>query len=99
MPNSKAIIDTEQESSRGWEYVARVQRDGAESRHVVLLAWSDHDHWSGGTVPPSRVVEALLRIAGDHLATIPVRFDASTLRRLIPDLDASVRAEINHDVG
>ena len=83
-------VHSEQETSRGWSYRVDIHRPGGpESSHEVTLAWVDHEHWCGGGIPPSRVVEALARFLldreGEH--PIPARFDASTVRRWFPEVD------------
>ena len=90
---AKVEIDTEQESGRGWEYHAKVSRGpggaGQTSEHTVKLAWVDHEHWSGGRVPPSKVIESLLEflVEREEKHAIPAKFDASTVRRWFPDVD------------
>jgi hypothetical protein len=74
-----------------------VSRDGgARSEHSVTLAWVDHDYWSGGRCPPSRVVEALFQVLTAHEDEwpIPPRFDAATARRRIPLLDSEMHARL-----
>ena len=83
-------IQTEEERGRGWEYRARVTRAaGKPTEHTIRLAWVDHEHWCGGRVAPSKVVESLLEYLvkreGEH--EIPASFDASTVRRWFPDVD------------
>ncbi|MCC6283746.1 MAG: hypothetical protein IT439_00380 [Phycisphaerales bacterium] len=80
-------VNHERETPRGWEYDVTVTRaGGGVSTHLVTLAWVDHDHWSGGCLPPSVVVERLVqRLAGRP--DLPARFDASQARRWDPDLD------------
>lgn len=77
----------ERETPRGWEYDVAIDDDRAgQTTHVVTLAWVDHDHWSGGCLAPSAVIERLM----NRLATrtkLPARFDASQARRWDPDLD------------
>jgi len=83
-------IGPETEGGRGWSYEVRVVwMDDAETEHRVTLSWHDHDHWSGGANPPSRVASAVVRAAGEALGRekLPGRFDAATLRRLVPGLD------------
>lgn len=66
------------------------------TRHVVTLAWADHERWTGGALPPSRLIELIL----DFLLRreeeegmpfeLPARFDASTARRWFPSLDQAL---------
>ncbi|MEZ6318527.1 MAG: hypothetical protein R3B49_07215 [Phycisphaerales bacterium] len=87
-------VGPETETPRGWSYDLRVVwMDDAETEHTVTLSWHDHDHWSGGANPPSRVVAAVVRVAGDALGRekLPARFDAATARRWVPTLDETLR--------
>ncbi len=84
-------VGAETETGRGWSYDVHVRRAGAVTRHVVTLAWVDHDYWCGGTRPPSEVVERLMTLVAKRLASgLPDRFDAATARRRMPDLDAEM---------
>lgn len=89
-------VQTEQNAPRGWLYHVRVERpDGSFSEHDVSLSWVDHDHWCGGRLAPSRVIEAVIRYLLEHLAQeLPARFDAARARRLCPDLDRELRASL-----
>lgn len=91
-----AHVITEYESERGWRYDVTVTLNGDTSVHSVTLDWSDHDHWSGGATPPSEVVLAVVSVAVRELGPdrLPSAFDASTLRRLLPDLDVLVKESI-----
>ena len=83
-------IKTEQERGRGWDYLARVSREvGKPTEHTIRLAWVDHEHWCGGRVAPSKVVESLLAFLLEREAqhAIPASFDAATVRRWFPDVD------------
>lgn len=85
---------TEEETARGWSYRVAVSRPGGRgTEHTVTLAWVDHEHWCGGALPPSRVVESLMRLlaAREHERPIPPRFDAAAARRWFPDLDRALR--------
>ncbi len=87
-------VKTESETARGWEYgVALVRDSGERSEHTVRLSWADHEHWSGGRDSPSRVVEMLLKLLLEQEAErpLPERFDASTVRRWWPGVDAAMR--------
>ena len=46
----RATVQSEQEAGRGWHYAVRLESGGDQTDHQVRLDWSDHDHWSGGTV-------------------------------------------------
>lgn len=84
----------ETETERAWRYTVRIFWEGGRlTTHAATLRWADHDHWSGGAHPPSRVMEAAVQAAGATLGpdALPDRFDASSLRRLVTDLDARIR--------
>lgn len=87
-------IHAEQETDRGWRYAVTLDRgNGQRTDHDVTLSWADHEHWCGGQLPPSRVIEAVLRLLAGREgrdgvpATLPARFDAATARRWWPALD------------
>ncbi len=86
-------VESEQETQRGWLYRLAVLRDdGSESLHDVRLAWVDHDHWSGGRVAPSRVVEAVVRYVLERASRpLPPSFDAALARRWLPQIDRELR--------
>lgn len=86
-------VRTETEVQTGWEYHIRITRPGREATdHQVRLAWVDHDHWSGGTKAPSKVIEAVVEavLRADPGRELPARFDASTARRWVPTLDETL---------
>lgn len=82
-------IIEEREGPRGWAYDACVRRAAGEQRLELSLAFVDHDHWSGGRVPPSRVAQRVLELLVelDPGRVLPNRFDAATARRWVPALD------------
>lgn len=91
-------IGQETETGAGWKYEVLVRRPGhGQSAHQVSLSWVDHDYWSGGRMPPSQVVEAVLRYALEHEvhqtpgAPWPARFDAARIRRWFPRMDEELR--------
>jgi hypothetical protein len=84
---AKIEIQTEEETGRGWVYLAGVELEGRRSEHTVRLAWVDHELWSGGRVPPSRVVESLLGFLIERGREVPAQFDAAAVRRWFPDVD------------
>lgn len=94
MGSTVEIIE-EREGPRGWAYDARVRRGDAERLLELSLAFVDHDHWSGGRVPPSRVAQRLLEVLLelDPGIDLPGRFDASTARRWAPALDERMLME------
>jgi len=87
----------------GWSCTVLIQSDDrAESisEHTVRLAWCDHDHWCGGRLAPSVMIESLLRTlvslrkgtVEHHIpATLPPAFDAARARRWHRDIDHELR--------
>jgi hypothetical protein len=89
------VVESEAELPAGWVYRVLVREgSGPPAEYEVRLHWADHDYWSGGAVPPSRVIEALFRLLLDRTRTIPGRFDAATARRWFPDLDAQLQQRL-----
>lgn len=82
-------VQVEQEQGQGWRYQVALSRDGQKTEHTVRLAWVDHEHWCGGRVAPSKVVEALMAFLLRHEFEheIPRSFDAATVRRWFPEVD------------
>ncbi len=94
---AKIEVVTEQERGRGWEYRVAVERDsGARTEHTVRLSWVDHEHWSGGRAAPSRVIEVLMELLleREREQRIPDIFDASTMRRVHPELDGQMQGRV-----
>ena len=99
-------VGQERETAHGWSYeiVVHPVEAGADDQPtrapvracLVSLNWSDHDHWSGGVCPPSVVIERLMSLLIELRPDLdlPERFDAATVRRWIPDLDAQLRARL-----
>jgi hypothetical protein len=90
-------VRTEEETEHGWRYRVFVETPGAGAavEHIVLLSWVDHEHWSGGRFPPSKVVERVVQllVEGDGTGAgvkLPACFDASTARRWLPGLDKAM---------
>lgn len=88
--NLSVRIDTEEELGRGWRYRAVVTRDGSPSEHAVTLSWADHEYWCGGRLPPSAVIESVIRYVAARREDLPAKFDASTCRRWFPALDEEI---------
>lgn len=88
MPIPAFELAAERESSRGWEYDLKI----AGRQLKLTLSWSDHDHWSGGSRPPSAVAQALIEQILEVKAAedLPEKFDASTCRRWVEDLDSKM---------
>ena len=94
---SHVTVESETEDPRGWRYAVRVtQPNGRVSDHTVTLAWVDHDHWSGGRLAPSRVVEAVVEylVERGHAGALPPAFDAARARRMAPAIDREIRAAL-----
>ncbi|MFN9971392.1 MAG: hypothetical protein ACK58T_16020 [Phycisphaerae bacterium] len=99
-------VREERETPRGWSYRVLV-RQGQQSptEHRVSLSWVDHQHYCGGTLPPSstveQVVNALVEAIDRHAlastlpaefgSALPTRFDVSLARRMVPGLVATLR--------
>jgi hypothetical protein len=89
-PPSAIDVRTEEETPQGWLYQVGVSRSGRpQTEHTVTLAWVDHEFWCGGTLPPSKVVEAVVRflLEREHARPLAARFDAATARRWFPEID------------
>ncbi|MDX9912499.1 MAG: hypothetical protein RBS39_11765 [Phycisphaerales bacterium] len=83
-------IQREIETPRGWAYDVHIVRgSGPPTDHRVTMSWADHDHWSGGALPPSSVVQSLMEVLAERLRAheLPHNFDASTARRWVEGLD------------
>jgi len=92
------VVQTEQNAPRGWSYTVQVNHlDGTQTNHVVTMAWADHEHWCGGRVAPSVVVEAVVAYVLDHRADdssatlLPASFDTARARRWFPQIDEALR--------
>lgn len=91
MPRTRIV--SEAEHGRGWLFVAEIgpgAAGGPSLRREVTLSWADHERWCGGAKPPSVIAERVLRFAISRglLDRLGERFDASTVRRLAPDIEA-----------
>jgi hypothetical protein len=87
-------VQSEQDIARGWVYeVAVTHSGGLVTRHAVTLSWADHDFWSGGASPPSKVVEAVVSYLITHRngEGLPPKFDAARARRWYPEIDRELR--------
>ena len=80
-------VESERELGAGWEFDVVIEPD---DRRQMTLSWADYELWSGGAKPPSQVAERVVRFAASRrlLTRLRPRFDASTVRRLAPDMDA-----------
>ncbi|HYF15307.1 MAG TPA: hypothetical protein VD971_09580 [Phycisphaerales bacterium] len=93
----KVEVRAEHEEEHGWRYEIAV--DGGRTGVAVVtmtLGWRDHDYWSGGSTPPSRVAQALVEYVLMHRAVglIPSVFDAGRVRRWYPRVDADLRSTL-----
>jgi hypothetical protein len=86
-------IVEERDTSRGWEFLARLDTPRGPRDVVLLMSWVDCEHWSRGGAPPADVAREVLRllVERDGLDSLPDRFDAARLRRLHPDSDDALR--------
>lgn len=98
---AKVTVESETPGDRGWVFRIVVERGWAppnppppRTEHEVTLSWVDYEYWSHGSAAPEqvarRVVEALLR--EDPFRELPGSFDASTARRWMRSLDATMEA-------
>ena len=84
---------TEREAPRGWVFDVAIG-EGDSERHVdVVLAWVDYEYWSHGASSPSVIAETVVRaiLDADPKRELPEKFDCSTARRWVRDLDRRVR--------
>jgi hypothetical protein len=84
-------IGAERALAGGWSYQIRVGRGPGERNLSVTLGWRDHDLWSGGASPPSRVIEQVVRYLLERRISLPDSFDAARARYLAPGIDAELR--------
>ncbi|MCC6660598.1 MAG: hypothetical protein IT437_06900 [Phycisphaerales bacterium] len=92
-------VQTEEESGWGWRYRVTITRDGAGSEHTVTLSWADHEYWCGGRLPPSSVVEGVIRYVAERRVDLPVKFDAATCRRWYREIDREMSLMGGIDAG
>lgn len=86
--NATARVLEEREIPHGWAFRLTLGRPGSEpTEHEMTLSWVDHDHWTGGGTPPSRLAERILSILASRIETLPPRFDAARARRWVPEID------------
>jgi hypothetical protein len=89
-----AEIGREFEASHGWRFEVLLARPGSAdpSRHEMTLSWVDYEFWCHGQSSPSRVAQAVVDslLGAKPELTLPPKFDASTCRRWVRDLDERV---------
>lgn len=97
--SGSATIHTETERARGWVYaVSFMGADGTQTRLELTISWHDHEEMAGGTVPPSELAEAAVRVLSRHWPPAAItgiaqeRLDLSTARRLVPGFVDEIRA-------
>lgn len=63
------------------------------TEHQIRLAWVDHEHWSGGRIAPSKVIETVIEHLISHgmEAQLPPKFDAAKARRWVPGIDQELK--------
>lgn len=88
---SDVRVGAERALDGGWAYEIRIGRGTGERTLCVTLGWRDHDLWSGGASPPSRVVEQVVRYLLERRVSLPEAFDAARARYLAPGIDAELR--------
>lgn len=84
-----ARVLEEHETPHGWSFRLALDQgpDHPTSEYEMTLSWVDHDHWTGGMVPPSRLAECLLVLLAARVPALPTRFDAARARRWAPEID------------
>jgi len=87
-------IGLEHEAANGWRFELALSRPGAAepTRHEITLSWVDYEFWCHGQTSPSRVAQSVVEalIGAKPELTLPPRFDASTCRRWVRDLDERI---------
>ncbi|MEL6330557.1 MAG: hypothetical protein AAFR38_12940 [Planctomycetota bacterium] len=89
------MIGLETDTPRGWAFEIDVETDAGRRRHEVSMSYADHDHWSGGSRPPSAVIKDVLLLLASRVPPdkLPERFDAALARRLVDGFDRLLRSE------
>jgi len=83
-------IQREEETDSGWRFIVEVAGAGEGSAPLIFtLSWSDYDHWSRGMERPSEVARQVIEflLARRPRRDLPDRFDASTVRRWLPEIE------------
>ena len=88
-------VISELEQENGWKFSVTFGEQACE----LSLSWSDYNFWSpGGTLPPANIADAVARVMLEHgPSEIPIRLDASLLRRLIDGGDQLVRQQLGSE--
>ena len=84
------LIESECELEAGWRFQCQVDDRSIE----LTMSWADYNHWSpDGRDEPARVATVVLRIMADlRIENIPLRFDASMVRRVVGEADHRIQA-------
>lgn len=92
-------VTEESDSRTGWTHsVSITHDDGRVQELTVTLCYQDYEYWSGGSRPPERVTESLIESLlepgeGTNVPSpLPDKFDASTARRWMPEIDRALRS-------
>lgn len=97
-PTRAAVtVETELDTPNGWSFQVEVCQPGAPTRTITLrMSWADFEHWSGGSIPPSAVAQAVVELAIDRKpeAVSLGDFDAAMLRRWFDGADEALRAQL-----
>ncbi len=85
-------VISEREEENGWKFSVMFGKQECE----LSLSWADYNLWSpDGTLPPANIADAVIRVMLDHgPPEVPVRLDASLLRRLIDGGDQLVHQQL-----
>lgn len=94
MPLILVQTETDNPQSKCWDYTVRIEHGTSPAtQHQIRLAWVDHEHWSGGRIAPSKVLQTVIEHLISHgmEAQLPAKFDAAKARRWIPGIDQELR--------
>ena len=98
-PMTTIHVTEESDSPTGWTHsVTITHSDGKIQTLTVTLCFQDYEYWSGGSRPPERVTESLIESLlgaeeGSKVPSpLPEKFDASTARRWMPEIDRALRS-------
>ena len=85
-------IGPETEGKHNWAYQVTVFDAGRRHRYDVTLSFQDYDHWSHGSIPPSKVVEKAFKflLQREPADAIMSKFDCSVIRRYFPEVDTEL---------
>jgi len=89
------VIDEECETDRGWVYYVTLSwKSRGTTGHQITLSWVDHDQLTGGSIPPSHLIERVATIVATAMGVdeMPERFDVSSMRRTIPEFERLINS-------